>query len=357
MKGKRKPILGRGASENPPNRFQPYSYVPDLDAADPHVSSPPTQFLPDTSRTIIASNDSPDVGFDVSINPYRGCEHGCAYCYARPTHEYLGFSAGLDFETKIMVKENAPQLLRRELSSPKWTPRPVALSGVTDPYQPVERRLKLTRRCLEVLTEFRHPVVIVTKNHLVTRDLDLLGELARHKAVMVILSVTTLDPRLTRLLEPRASTPARRLAALKALTGAGIPAGVLVAPVIPGLTDHEIPSIIAAAARAGARFAGYTLLRLPATVAPIFEQWLAQHVPHKKDKVLHRLRAMKGGKLNDPRFGHRMRGEGAFAELIEDLFAMACRRAGLDRRGPELSTEAFRRPSGAQLPLFDEAMR
>jgi DNA repair photolyase len=348
MKGDRGSILGRGAASNPPNRFERLSYV-----LDPEEPAPATQFLKDTSKSIIAYNNSPDVGFDASLNPYRGCEHGCAYCYARPTHEHLGFSAGLDFETKIMVKEEAPELLRGELSSRSWKPQPVAISGVTDPYQPVERRLKLTRRCLEVFVEFRNPVVIITKNHLITRDLDLLAELARYNAAAVILSITTLDAGLTRTLEPRASTPARRLAAIEALTRAGVPTGVLVAPVIPGLTDHEIPSIIAAAAKAGARFAGYTLVRLPLAVGPLFEQWLEQHVPDRKEKVMNRIRSMKGGKLNDPRFGHRMSGEGPFAEMIKGLFTTACRKAGLDRRGPELSTAAFRKPSGAQLSLFE----
>jgi DNA repair photolyase len=252
-----------------------------------------------------------------------------------------------------LVKEDAPELLRRELSSRNWQPRPIAMSGVTDPYQPAERSLKLTRRCLEVLVEFRNPVVIVTKNYLVTRDVDLLQELARHDAVAVALSITTLEPGLTRIMEPRASTPARRLAAIETLSRAQIPAGVLVAPVIPGLTDHEIPAIIEAAAQSGARFAAYTLIRLPLAVAPLFEQWLAQHFPDRKDKVLNRIREMKGGKLNDPRFGHRMRGDGPFAEMISQLFSVACRKAGIGRGELTLSTESFRRPSGAQLSLFE----
>lgn len=252
-----------------------------------------------------------------------------------------------------MVKEDAPEFLRRELSSRNWKPQPVAISGVTDPYQPIERDLQLTRRCLEVFVEFRNPVVIITKNRLVTRDLDLLSELARYQAALVILSVTTLDASLTRILEPRASTPARRLEAIETLTQAGVPVGVLVAPVIPGLTDHEIPSIVAAVAKAGAQFAGYTIVRLPLAVAPLFEEWLEQHFPDRKEKVLNRIRAMRDGNLNDPRFGHRMRGEGPFAEMIKKLFAAACRKAGLDRHGPTLSTASFRRPSGAQLSLFE----
>jgi DNA repair photolyase len=353
MRANEDPVHGRGASANPPNRFERAWYEADPEAAAEDVPAPTTQFLPDKARSILTHNDSPDVGFEVSVNPYRGCEHGCIYCYARPTHEYLGFSAGLDFETRILVKENAPELLRHELSAPRWQQCPVALSGVTDPYQPVERRLRLTRRCLEVLTEFRNPVVVITKNHLVTRDLDLLGELARHEAVAVFLSITSLDGRLKAKLEPRTTHPTGRLAAIEALAHAGVPVGVLVAPVIPGLTDHEMPAILAAAAKAGARFATYTLIRLPLGVGPLFEQWLQQHYPEKRDKVLSRIRAMRDGKLNDPRFGSRMAGEGVFAQLTHELFAMICGREGLQSRGPSLSTAAFTRPGGVQRLLFD----
>jgi DNA repair photolyase len=348
------PIRGRGAADNPANRFERLHYENDPDADPSDRPAPTTQFFKDLSRSIIAHNDSPDVGFEYSINPYRGCEHGCVYCYARPTHEYLGFSAGLDFESKIMVKEDAPELLRRELTSPRWQPRTLAVSGVTDPYQPVERRLQLTRRCLEVLAEFRNPVGIVTKNHLVTRDLDILAGLAEHQAAAVFLSVTTLDGNLARHLEPRATQPQGRLAAIEAAAKAGVSVGVLVAPVIPGLTDHEMPAILAAAAAAGARYAGYILLRLPLGVGPLFEQWLTQHYPEKKDKVLGRIRDTRGGKLNDPRFGSRMRGKGAFADLIKDVFTVACRKSGITGRGPNLSTAAFRRPKGNQLLLFEE---
>ncbi len=246
------PIHGRGAHDNPANRFELLHYEPDPDAPPDEMPAPVTRFYKDKTRSIIASNDSPDIGFDKSINPYRGCEHGCIYCYARPYHEYLGFSAGLDFETKILVKEDAPQLLRKELSSPKWEPQMVAISGVTDAYQPVERRLQITRRCLEVLAEFRNPVGIITKNHLVTRDADLLAELARHDAAIVYVGVTSLDPDLARMMEPRASAPSGRLAAVRELTAAGVPTGILIAPVIPGLNDHEIPAILAAAKEAGA---------------------------------------------------------------------------------------------------------
>ena len=275
----------------------------------------------------------------------------CSCCYARNTHEYLGFSAGLDFETKIMVKENAPELLRRELSSPKWKPQTPAMSGVTDCYQPVERRLQLTRRCLAVLAEFRNPVSIITKNYLVTRDIDLLRELAARHAVTVHLSINSLDGELARKLEPRAATPKMRLAAVEALAKAGVPVGMLVAPVIPGLNDHEMPSVLAAAKAAGAGWAGTEILRLPLTVAPIFQEWLERNVPGKKDKVLGRIRAIRGGKLNDPRFGFRMVGEGIFADQISQMFHVARHKVGIPEYGPALSTAAFRRPEGAQLGL------
>jgi DNA repair photolyase len=251
------------------------------------------------------------------------------------------------------VKEDAPELLRRELSSPRWRPQTLAISGVTDAYQPIERKLQLTRRCLEVLVEFRNPVGIITKNHLVTRDLDLLGDLARHDAAAVFLSITTLDGDLARKLEPRASQPPGRLAAIEAAAKAGVPVGVMVAPVIPGLTDHEMPAILAAAAAAGATSAGYVTLRLPHGVGPLFEQWLEQHFPERKEKVLGRIRELRGGKLNDPRFATRMRGEGVFADLIADVFALGCRKAGFSGQRMKLSSAAFRRPPGPQRLLFE----
>jgi DNA repair photolyase len=347
------PVRGRGASVNPPNRFERIAYERDGDCAEPDGPGPATQFFKDTARTIVTTNNSPDVGFETSINTYRGCEHGCAYCYARPTHEFLGLSAGLDFETKIFVKEDAPELLRRELSSARWQPRVLALSGVTDPYQPVERRMRLTRRLLEVLLEFRNPVAIVTKNHLVARDADLLAELARHQAAVVFLSITTLDGDLARVLEPRASQPSGRLAALAELSRAGVPTGVMVAPVIPGLTEHEMPAVLIAAAKAGASWAGYTLLRLPGAVEPLFADWLSRHAPTRKKKVLGRIRSVRAGRLNDARFGSRMRGEGLLAEQIARLFRTARQRAGLNQREIHLSTTAFRRPGGTQALLFD----
>lgn len=351
MQRRELPIHGRGASSNPPNRFERLVLEPNPDDSE-DAPAPATQFYRDESRSVVAHNDSPDVGFAISVNPYRGCEHGCTYCYARPYHEYLGFSAGLDFETRIMVKEDAPELLRRELMKKSWAPQTVGLCGVTDAYQPVERRLRLTRRCLEVLAEFRNPVTIVTKNRLVARDADLLGGLATFDAASVYVSVTTLDAELAAVMEPRASRPAPRLEAIRGLAAAGVPVGVLVAPVIPGLTDHEMPSILAAAAEAGARFAGYVLLRLPHSVGPLFEAWLEQHFPGKKDRVLGRVRAAHGGQLSDSRFGIRMVGEGALAEQVRALFRLTCHRLGINRGGPSLSAASFRRPGG-QLLLFE----
>ena len=349
-----RPVRGRGSASNPKNRFEPIERIAEpTDDDKDEISSPHTQFLTDTSKSIIAYNDSPDVGFDASVNPYRGCEHGCVYCYARPTHEYLGFSSGLDFETKIMVKEDAPELLRTELSSRKWKPQVLAMSGVTDCYQPVEKKLKLTRRCLEVMLEFRNPTVIITKNHLVTRDIDILSQLARYQCVGVTLSLTTLEPKLAAVMEPRASNPTRRLAAIRMLAEAGIPVGYLQAPMIPGLTDSEAPAIAQAAARAGAAFAGYVALRLPFEVKSLFEQWLEQHFPDRKEKVLNRIRAIRGGKLNDPNFKTRMRGEGIFAQQMNELFQLACKKAGINKRWPELTTKHFRRPVLSQLSLFD----
>ncbi|MDQ6809652.1 MAG: PA0069 family radical SAM protein [Verrucomicrobiota bacterium] len=351
------PIHGRGASANVPNRFERLhvELEPDESWVDPEGEPipPTTKFYRDHTRTIIARNNSPDVGFETSVNPYRGCEHGCAYCFARPTHEYLGFSAGLDFETKIMVKEDAPELLASELSSPKWQPRVIAISGVTDPYQPVERKLRLTRRCLEVLARFRNPVTMITKNRLVTRDIDVLAELAACHAVSINVSVTSLDPKLQRILEPRTSSPNARLEAIAKLAAAGIPVGVMVAPVIPGITDHEVPAILEACGNAGAQFAGYVALRLPWAVAPLFERWLEEHFPDRKEKVLGRVRHMRGGggKLYDSRWGLRQTGEGIFAEQIAALFEVGCRRAGIGPR-PKLSAESFVRPTKPQLELF-----
>ncbi len=346
-------IPGRGSASNPRNRFLNVEYVPDP-VEDEDEDGPPrprTTFIHDDTQSIITHNNSPDVGFEASINAYRGCEHGCAYCFARPTHEYLGLSAGLDFETKIVVKDKAPELLRAELSKKSWKPQVLAMSGVTDCYQPIERQLQLTRRCLAVLAEFRNPVSMITKNHLITRDKDLLAELARHQAAHVNISVTTLDGELAKKLEPRASPPSRRLAAIEELSAAGIPVRVLMAPVIPGLTDHEMPRLLQACADAGARDAGFVPLRLPWAVAPLFEAWLERHRPGHKEKVLGRIRDMRGGKLNDSRWSLRMRGEGFFAEQMRALFHVAKRKAGFSEGLPELSTAAFKVPT-AQLELF-----
>ena len=350
------PIRGRGASWSPANRFEKLhvdltdiDFV-DVDVATAEQSRRPTEYFRDGTKSIITRNNSPDVGFETSLNPYRGCEHGCIYCYARPTHEYLGFSAGLDFETKIMVKTNAPELLRAELESPRWQPQTLVLSGVTDPYQPIERKLRITRRCLEVLAQFRNPVAIITKNRLVTRDVDILSELAACNAVAVNISVTSLDANLQRVLEPRTSSPQARLDAIRQLRSAGIPTGVMVAPIIPGLTDHEVPKILDACAKAGAQFAGYTIIRLPWAVAPLFEHWLEEHFPDRKEKVLGRIRDMRGNRLNNPQWHTRMTGEGIFAEQIASLFRVSCRHAGIGER-PTLSTASFQRKK-EQLKLF-----
>ena len=349
-------IRGRGASWSPANRFEKLHVDltdPDVVDVDHETEDTPrrqTQYFRDGTRTIITRNTSPDVGFETSLNPYRGCEHGCIYCYARPTHEYLGFSAGLDFESKIMVKTNASELLHRELESPRWQPQTLVLSGVTDPYQPVERKLRITRGCLDVLAQFRNPVAIITKNHLVTRDIDILRELTACDAAAVNISVTSLNPMLQRVLEPRTTSPQGRLDAVAQLRAAGIPVGVMVAPIIPGLTDHEVPKILEACAKAGAQFAGYTIVRLPWAVAPLFEHWLEEHFPDRKEKVLRRIRHLRGNRLNNSQWHKRMTGEGIFAEQIESLFKVACRRAGIGSR-PTLSCKSFRR-STMQLPLF-----
>ena len=348
-------LKGRGTSIHPHNRFETLTYTPDPDSleAQEDAPSPRTRVFRDPSRSILTRNTSPDIGFSVSVNPYRGCEHGCIYCYARPTHEWLGFSAGLDFETRILAKEDAPQLLTKALASSSYTPEPLVMSGITDPYQPIERDLHITRACLSVLAEFRNPVSIITKNALVARDCDLLGQLAEVQAASVFVSITTLNPNLARTLEPRASTPARRLAAIRTLTKAGIPVGVMSAPIIPGLNDHELPAILDAAAQAGARSAGHTIVRLPHAVSELFIQWLEDHYPERKNKILNRIRALRGGKLNDSGWHTRMRGEGRTVEAIHDLFELGRRRAGLTGPLPELSTKGFRRPDkNGQLSLF-----
>ncbi|AOS44133.1 Radical SAM superfamily protein [Lacunisphaera limnophila] len=354
-----RPTPGRGTTLNPANRFERLTVEPDPDYAEydehgvpverPH---PRTQFYVDASESILVRHDSPDLGPGWGLNPYRGCEHGCAYCFARPFHDYLGWNSGVDFETKILVKPRAPDLLRAALSARSWHPEPISLSGITDCYQPAERKFQLTRRCLEVMTEFRQPVGIITKNFLVTRDIDLLAGLAAHDGAAVYVTLTTLDADLSGRLEPRAARPDHRLRAIRLLTDAGIPVGVMVAPVIPGLTEHEIPAILDAVAAAGARRAAYILLRLPHTVKDVFLAWLDTHAPAKKDRVLARLRDLHGGQLYDATFGTRLRGTGIFAEQTEQLFTVSARRAGLNRADFNLSTAAFRRPGGTQLDLL-----
>lgn len=344
------PVKGRGVAYDPPNRFETVHL--EMEPGHYAEEKPRTEFLADSTRSIVARNQSPDVGFDASVNPYRGCEHGCVYCYARPTHEYLGFSSGLDFERKILVKLRAPELLRDALSRPSWRPQVLGMCGVTDAFQPVERRLRLTRGCLKVLRDFRNPVTIVTKNHLVTRDADILSEMASHECAHVTVSVTTLRNELQRVMEPRTSIPRRRLDAIRTLADAGVPVGVFVAPVIPGLTDEELPAIVQAAADAGAHHASYLILRLPMGVADHFVRWLEAHFPERREKVIGRIRDMRGGKLNDPAFHRRFRGRGEYAKQIRGLFRAAVRKAGLEREPPPLSTAAFRPGGGVQGDLF-----
>jgi DNA repair photolyase len=352
---------GRGSGESPPNPFERLHVEDDLDGIDDLRRSDPewvppkptTQFFVDDSQSVIAKNNSPDIPYDYSLNPYRGCEHGCAYCYARRTHEYLGWNAGIDFESRILVKENAAELLQDELHRMRTPPVKLNCSGVTDPYQPVERSLGVTRACLEVLVEMRQAVTMITKNHLVTRDIDLLAQLASHDGAAVGVSINSLDRELAAKLEPRASSPRMRLRAVRELNEAGVPAGIMLAPVIPGLNDHEIPAILDAAAESGARFVGYTTVRLPGTVAPVFEAWLREHFSAEKaESVLDRIRATRGGKFNINDFGDRLRGTGELVANIKTMIKTGVRRHGLDSRVPQLSNAAFRRVSRAQPELF-----
>jgi DNA repair photolyase len=346
---------GRGSHIDPPNRFLPTHREPDPDALDDDIPPDPrTEFILEQARSIVTENDSPDLSFRFSINPYRGCEHGCAYCYARPYHEFLGYNAGLDFETKIIVKENAAELFHEFLARDTWKPETVALSGITDCYQPCERRYRLTRACLEVAVEAQQPMSIITKNAIILRDLDLLRELAANRLLHVSLSVTTLDPDLARSMEPRTSVPAARLRAIRVLADAGVPVRVFVAPIIPGLNDSEIPAILEAAAQAGAQAANWILLRLPLTVAPVFREWLEREKPDQAARVEARIREARGGKLNDSTFGRRMRGSGEIVEQIGDLFRLFARKHGLGTELPDYDCTRFRPPlpRSGQLRLF-----
>ncbi|MBN2701334.1 MAG: PA0069 family radical SAM protein [Methylothermaceae bacterium] len=347
------PHKGRGAVSNRDGRYNAVQHQAVDDGwadVDPEPA-PRTQVSLETPRTLIARNQSPDIPFEQSINAYRGCEHGCAYCYARPTHAYLGLSPGLDFETKLTAKPEAAKLLRRELQRPGYRCSPLALGANTDPYQPIERRYRITRQILEVLNEFNHPLTITTKSALVERDLDILAPMAEKNLVQAQLSITTLKPEIARKLEPRASAPHRRLQAVTNLRDAGIPVRVMVAPVIPVLTEPELESILQAAAEAGAVSAAYMLVRLPLEVAELFEEWLHAHFPLQADHVLNRIRDIRGGRANDPRFGHRLRGEGIFADLIAKRFRIAARRFQLDADAPPLTTDLFR-GQPVQMALF-----
>ena len=347
-------IQGRASSFNPQNRFEKLR-IDYSDTELPEFEGTSTQkvetiYYHDSSRSILAKNDSPDVPFTFSINPYRGCEHGCIYCYARPSHEYLGFSAGLDFETRILVKMNAAALLDEALRSASFEPQVIALSGNTDCYQPVERKLQLTRACLEVFLKYRNPVGVITKNSLILRDLDLLKELAKLDLVSVSISITSLNPSLISKMEPRTSSPSNRLKAIRSLADAGVPVGVNAAPLIPGLTDQELPEILKQSRENGATFAHYIMVRLPHSVKELFSEWIEREFPERSAKVLNRIRDVRGGNLTDPRFGSRMTGEGELAKAIATLFDTTCKKYGLNERDWNLTTKHFQRPG--QISLF-----
>lgn len=354
------PAKRRSAQIQPPNRYHSTYHEADRDqleyddARTDEARAVRTEWIPDQSKTILAQNDSPDVGFRYSINPYRGCEHGCSYCYARPGHEMLGFSAGLDFETTILVKHRAAELLRRELRKPSWQPQPIALSGVTDCYQPAERKFRITRSCLEVLCEARNPAIIITKNARVLRDLDVLRRMAEHRLVHVRVSITTLDAQLARTMEPRTSLPQARLDAVRRLHAAGVPVGIMLAPVIPGINETEIPAVLEAAKQSGAASAAYILVRLPLTVQPVFLDWLERNYPLKRQRVESMIRDTRGGRLNDSNFRSRMRGSGLVADQLAKTFKVFSKKLGLDRPLPELDCSCFGAPgdSHGQRRLF-----
>lgn len=345
------PIRGRGTSSNIDHRFAHRTVVYDP-AADEKRPRPGTEIIPTRARSIITRNNSPDVGFDLSVNPYQGCEHGCVYCFARPTHAYHDLSPGLDFETKILAKTNAVELLTKELSAASYRCEPIALGINTDAYQPAERSLQITRALLKTCLEFGQPIVLITKSTLVLRDLDLLRELARRNLARVSVSVTTLDDELKRRLEPRTAGPAARLKVIGELSAAGVPVSAMVAPVIPRINDHEMEHILEAVAEKGAMSASYVLLRLPNEVAPLFREWLTAHYPDRADAVMRAIASCRGGKAYDASFHTRMRGEGLIADMIARRFRVARRRLGLDRDRAPLNTQAFQNPSDRQIPLL-----
>jgi DNA repair photolyase len=344
---------GRGAGLNPSGRFEPFSRAAFDDGWATIDELPPfrTEVQNETARTIITRNQSPDISFDRSVNPYRGCEHGCVYCFARPSHAYMGLSPGLDFESKLFAKPNAAQLLEDELSKPGYEPRSIAIGTNTDPYQPIEKTRRIMREILEVLERANHPVGIVTKSALVTRDIDILGRMAAKGLARVAVSVTTMDRQLARLMEPRAATPAKRFDAVRQLTEAGIPTMVMTAPIIPGLTDSEIERLLEAAAEAGAREVGYVLLRLPLEVSPLFKEWLLRHYPNRYRHVMTLLRSMRDGKDYDPEWGQRMTGKGPYAQQIKRRFELAAKRLELNIERSKLRADLFRAPRGGGVQL------
>ena len=352
--------MRHGSKIDPPNRFEKYHQEPDFEHVEwdtehlRRIENRDIQYVPDSSKSIVSKNNSPDIPFRYSVNPYRGCIHACSYCYARSSHEYLGYNAGLDFETKIVVKHEAPTLFRDFLARDTWKPEPIAFSGVTDCFQPAERKFRLTRGCLEVAQETRQPIGIVTKNALILRDLDILQAMAADDLVHVFLSVNTLDPQLAREMEPRTSIPSARIRAIKTLADAGIPVGVMVAPIIPGLNDSELPSVLQAASEAGANVASYVLLRLPLTVEPVFTEWLERTQPLKAERVLGRVRETRHGKLNNSNWGERMVGTGEIADQIRRMFRVFRKKHNLDFKFPEYNCQSFRPPTprSGQMTLF-----
>lgn len=351
-------MIGRGAQSNPNNRFQKLSLEAEYDQLEANdellegCKRIATDYFEDDSQSILSENNSPDIPFRYSLNPYRGCAHGCAYCYARPTHEYLGLSAGVDFESKIFVKTHAAELLRTRLSKADWRPEPIMMSGVTDCYQPAERQLRITRGCLEVACQFGQPISLITKNALVARDIDILANMAHRNLARVAISLTSLDQSLIRVLEPRTSSPDARLRTMRQLADAGVPVTVMTAPVIPGLNDSEIPALLEAAAAHGATYAGYVLLRLPLTVKPVFLQWLAKHLPSRQAKIEQLIEQTRGGELNQSQFGQRMRGTGALADHLSNTFKVFALKAGLQRKPPPLDCSQFAVPAAADQQLW-----